>query len=251
VINRYGLNSEGLAVFTERLKYWRESGPVRGLVGVNIGKNKDTVNDADDFVVCAQALAAYADYISINVSSPNTPGLRDLQSKGRLTTILHGVISARNEKRRETKIFLKIAPDLVGEQMEEITEAALATGIDAIIISNTTAARILHSTTNDFYHKAGAGGLSGRPLFLPSTRILHEMYGMTKGQIPLIGCGGISSGEDAYAKIRAGASLIQLYTALVFEGPGLVRKIKRDLAALLKRDGFRAVGDAVGADHKR
>ena len=180
--------------------------------------------------------------------TPNTPGLRDLQEREPLSNLLQQVMAAREASARKPPLFVKVAPDLNQAQMEALAEVILASGVQGLIVGNTTVAR-LGNLPPAFAKEEG--GLSGKPLFYLSTRVLAAMYKLTQGQIPLIGCGGVSSGADAYAKIRAGASLVQLYTALVFEGPGLIPIIKRDLAALLKRDRFQSVSEAVGADHRR
>ena len=250
VINRMGFNNEGLEPFAQRLER-RLSGGRRapGIVGANLGKNKDTVEAADDYVLGVTRVAALADYLVVNVSSPNTPGLRALQGRDPLRTLLGRVLDARTACKlaKAPPILLKIAPDLTDEDKADIAAVALESGIDGLIVSNTTIARPAEIPEP---LRSEAGGLSGKPLFAPSTAVLREMYGLTGGRLPLIGAGGIASGADAYAKIRAGASLVQLYSALVYAGPALVPAIRRDLAALLRRDGFATLGDAVGADHR-
>jgi len=244
VINRLGFNSEGLAVVAARLAARRRRG---GIVGANIGKNRDSGDAAADYVAGVKALAPLADYLTVNVSSPNTPGLRDLQRKDVLIELIARLQDARAKAtpRKPPPLLLKIAPDLSPRERVGIAEAAVESGIDGLIVSNTTIAR-----PKDL-QSAGAqetGGLSGKPLFAPSTRLLAEMRRLTGGRVPLIGVGGIASGDDAYAKLRAGASLVQLYTALAYDGVGLVARIKRELAELLKRDGFRHAAEAVGAN---
>ena len=184
----------------------------------------------------------------VNVSSPNTPGLRDLQARAVLDTLLRRLLTARDETGSRVPLLVKIAPDLTPEERNDIAAVALATQIDGVIVANTTVARPpgLRSAA-----ATEAGGLSGRPLFETSTALLAEMFRLTEGRVPLIGVGGVASAEDAYAKIRAGASLVQLYTALVFAGPGLIGRIKAGLIALLRRDGFASVAEAVGADHAK
>jgi dihydroorotate dehydrogenase len=182
------------------------------------------------------------------VSSPNTPGLRDLQRKDRLVELLHAVIAARNgagEKR--PPLLVKVAPDLDDAQISDIAEAALTTGVDGLIATNTTIER---PDSLQGSAKGEIGGLSGKPLFGLATRILSEFYKATSGKLPLIGVGGILSGADAYAKIKAGASLVQVYSGMVYRGPGMANEIKRDLVLRLKADGFRSVRDAVGAAHR-
>ena len=242
VINRYGFNSDGVDDVARRLAARARC----GIVGVNLGKNKETEDAASDYELGARALAVHADYLVVNVSSPNTPGLRALQSRGALETLLHRVRAAM--PRPAPPLALKIAPDLAEADRDDIADVALALGLDAVIVSNTTVAR---PATLRGAHAAEAGGLSGRPLFAPSTALLREMALRLGGRVALIGVGGIASGADAYAKLRAGAGAVQLYTALVYRGPGLVRAIKRDLAALLRRDGFGSVAEAVGADLPR
>ncbi len=244
VINRLGFNSAGLEIAARRLALRRDKG---GIVGANIGKNRDTRDDIADYVEGVRVLAPLIDYLTVNVSSPNTPGLRDLQRKSAVTSLIARLLDARARAtpRNPPPLLLKIAPDLSAEERADLAEVALSAGIDGLVIANTTVARpaSLHSR---FSHEPG--GLSGRPLFAPSTALLSEMYRLTGAKLPLIGVGGIASGADAYKKIRAGASLVQLYTALVYQGPGLVQRIKRDLAALLARDGFTSITAAIGAD---
>lgn len=249
LINRFGFNSVGADVFAERMKVWRAlKKRTHNPVGINIGKNKETVDDIVDYIACFEKVAAYADYIAINVSSPNTPGLRDLQARDRMAALIGKVCEARDRIRADLPVLIKIAPDLTEEQQADIAAVVKDSKLQALIISNSTLAR--PSNIPDALAKE-AGGLSGPPLFGPSTRLLATMYTLTEGKIPLIGCGGISTGEDAYRKIRAGASLVQVYTAVVFEGPLVIRRIKRELAQCLRRDGFSSVAEAVGADHKK
>ncbi|HLB79206.1 MAG TPA: dihydroorotate dehydrogenase (quinone), partial [Dongiaceae bacterium] len=222
----------------------------RGIVGVNLGINRDSADAAADYAAGAAALAPLADYLAINVSSPNTPGLRALQGRDPLTRLIGAVQAARaaTAPRNPPPLLLKIAPDLTEADRRDIAEVALATGIDGLIVANTTLARPLALRGR---HAGEAGGLSGRPLFRPSTELLAEMYRLTGGRLPLVGLGGIAGGADAYAKIRAGASLVQLYTALIYQGPGLVGRIKRELAAALRADGCASLAEAVGADRAR
>jgi dihydroorotate dehydrogenase len=244
LINRLGFNNQGLDAVRARLAARRGRA---GLVGANLGKNKDSTDAIADYVAGARALAPFADYIVVNVSSPNTPGLRDLQRKASLLSLIAALKSARAETVPvdPPPILLKIAPDLSEDERAEIAEAALEAGVDGLVISNTTVARPAELRSR---HAREVGGLSGKPLFAASTALVGVMRRLTRGRIPLVGVGGIASGADAYAKIRAGASLVQLYTALVYEGPGLVSCIKRDLAGFLGRDGFASIADAVGAD---
>jgi len=244
VINRMGFNNRGIAAMAARLQ---NRDATRGIVGINLGKNKDQTDAAADYAAGTKLLGPRADYLVINVSSPNTPGLRALQSRDALAALIAAVLEARAELRRRPPLLLKIAPDLTDLDRQDIAEVALAAGLDGIIVSNTTIAR---PAGLDPRFAGEAGGLSGRPLLQPATETLRDIYRRTGGRLPLIGVGGVASAADAYAKIRAGASLVQLYTALVFEGPGLVRRIKDELAALLIRDGFVHVAEAVGADHR-
>jgi dihydroorotate dehydrogenase len=243
VINRMGFNNQGLPAVAARLA--RRSR--RGIVGANFGKNRDSPDAIADYCLGATTLASLADYLVINISSPNTPGLRDLQRRSAAATLIAAVVEARDGLglRRPPPLFLKIAPDLTDQEIADLAAVALDSPIDGVIISNTTVAR---PATLESRNAPEPGGLSGRPLYAPSTRLLAEFYQMTQGRVRLIGVGGIDSGATAYAKIRAGASLVQLYTALAYAGPGLILRIKQDLATLLRRDGFASVAAAVGTD---
>jgi dihydroorotate dehydrogenase len=243
IINRMGFNSGGLDAACERLS--RRIGS--GIVGVNLGKNRDTDDAACDYARGILRAARLADYFVVNVSSPNTPGLRDLQHRTKLGSLLKRLISVREETGCRVPLLLKIAPDLTSEERRDVAQVVLEIRIDGLIVSNTTVERPPGLRSR---HAHEGGGLSGRPLFAPSTALLAEMYRLTQGRLPLIGVGGIASAEDAYAKIRAGASLVQLYTALVFAGPDLVGQIKSRLADLLKRDGFGSIAEAVGTAHE-
>lgn len=246
VVNRMGFNNEGLDAVAARLAKRSRI----GVVGANIGKNKDSADAVADYATGATALAPVADYLVVNVSSPNTPGLRALQGREPLAQLLRAVKAARDGAVKNTikpPLLVKIAPDLAEEDLLDIAEVAAAVPVDGLIATNTTIAR--PASLKDPCRRE-SGGLSGRPLFEPSTRVLGRLYKLTGGKIPLIGVGGVGSGADAYAKIRAGASLVQLYTALVYEGPGLIGTIKRDLAQCLRRDGFSSLAAAVGADHR-
>jgi dihydroorotate dehydrogenase len=240
VINRMGFNNRGLEAYAARLAL---RGP--GVVGANIGANKDTEDKAADYVAGLQRLWGMASYFTINISSPNTPGLRALQTRAALEDLLGRLAEARAALPQDLAVpmFLKVAPDLEADEIEAIVEAVVANGLAGIMVSNTTISRpALKSAL------AGeAGGLSGAPLTGLSTAVLRQFAQAAGGRLALIGVGGIGSGADAYAKIRAGACAVQLYSALVYEGPGLVTRIKRDLAARLRADGFRSTGEAVGA----
>ncbi|MCO5558110.1 hypothetical protein L7F22_011687 [Adiantum nelumboides] len=272
IINRYGFNSEGIMAVAKRLgaqhgkRRLAESVPASswvqgdqnklaarassGLLGVNIGKNKNTEDAASDYVQGVHTLSQYADYLVINVSSPNTPGLRKLQGRKQLKDLVKKVLAARDEMQWGEKgpppLLVKIAPDLSKQDRADIAAVALTLRLDGLIISNTTISR--PDDVIGAPHAEEIGGLSGKPLFKLSTEVLRDMYQLTRGKIPLIGCGGVSSGEDVYRKIRSGATLVQLYTAFAYEGPAIVPRIKEELAACLERDGFKSIKEAVGVD---
>ena len=291
VINRYGFNSEGHEPARARLEAYRadtratqsefdatpppEGGARNGHVtvpprlagrgapvGVNLGKNKLTPEAAaaDDYALGVRALGHTADYIVVNISSPNTPGLRALQGKAHLKGLLRKVLGARDEAAKRSRtggethahkppVLLKIAPDLTDSDIKDVAYAAMSCGVDGIIVSNTTIAR---PNVVAAHEKGGeAGGLSGKPLMDPSTKVLARVYELTKGKIPLVGCGGVASGRDAYEKIRAGASLVQTYTAFAYAGPALVPAMKAELAACLREDGYESVAEAIGAAHRK
>jgi len=247
VINRLGFNNAGIEAFASALARRDRS----GIAGANIGKNKDSEDAAADYVKGLVRVYPHADYITINISSPNTQGLRALQKRESLTQLLTTLMSERKALvalyEKSVPLFLKIAPDLDASDLEDIAQVAMELKIDAMIISNTTIKR--PRTLRSGLH-GQQGGLSGAPLFAASTEVLSRMYQLTNGSIPLIGVGGISSAEDAYKKIRAGATLVQLYTALVYQGFGVVKDIVEGLPALLVRDGFKDISDAIGADHR-
>ena len=238
VINRMGFNNRGMDHAARNLGMRKG----HGIVGINIGANKDSADRIADYVLGFERLAPLAAYVTVNVSSPNTPGLRGLQNRDELTRLLDALTGARRQKTLHLPILLKIAPDLDGHALDEIADVVRASGIEGLIVSNTTIQRPPLKSA----HAEEAGGLSGKPLFVPSTQILGEMHRRLNGAVTLVGVGGITSGADAYAKIRAGASLVQLYSALVFQGPGLVARIKRELLQCLERDGFANVTAAVG-----
>jgi len=242
VINRMGFNNQGQAAARGRLA----AGPRAGIVGVNIGANKDSANRAHDYAEGVRAMAPVADYLTINISSPNTPGLRDLQDKEALEGLLTVVTMAGRGSANSARppVFLKVAPDLEPSDIDDIARAALDFGLDGLIVANTTISRPpLRSR-----HRDEQGGLSGAPLRALALQRLRDFRKATGGRIPLIGVGGIESGRDAYERIRAGASLVQLYSALVYEGPGLVRRMLKELEQHLTRDGFASVADAVGTE---
>ncbi|PKP70476.1 MAG: dihydroorotate dehydrogenase (quinone) [Alphaproteobacteria bacterium HGW-Alphaproteobacteria-4] len=238
-INRFGFNNEGAAAIAARLARRPAGIPV----GLNLGANKDSADRAADFADVLRISGPHIDFATVNVSSPNTERLRELQGRAALAALLAGVLAVRAALARPVPVFLKIAPDLAPAELEEIAEVALASGIDGIIATNTTLARDgLKSALS-----SENGGLSGAPLFEKSTRVLAALARLTAGRLPLIGVGGVGTAEQAYQKIRAGASAVQLYTALVFGGLSLGAEIARGLDALLARDGFANVADAVGS----
>lgn len=244
VINRYGFNSQGLDAFARRLARRRRG----GVVGANVGANKDSEDRVADYVSGLRRLWPLADYFTVNISSPNTPGLRALQARGALDELLGRVSEARGALAaadRGRAVLLKVAPDLSDPEIDDICASVQAHGLDGIIVGNTTVSRPegLRSA-----HREEAGGLSGAPLLELSTQVLGRFRQRAEGGLALIGCGGIGSGADAYAKIRAGASAVQLYSLLVFSGLGLVGRIKRELAQRLRADGFSTVAEAVGRD---
>jgi dihydroorotate dehydrogenase len=248
VINRYGLNSEGMEAVAARLSQRRAGG---GIVGINLGANKESADRAADYAVLAKRLAPLADFLTINVSSPNTPGLRDLQAENVLDDLVARTIDARDEAcigGRRTPVLVKIAPDLTLPELDGMIAVALRRGIDGMVISNTTVAR---PETLRNVARNETGGLSGRPLFAPSTQLLAQAFLRIEGRMPLVGVGGIESVETAWSKISAGASLIQFYTAMVYKGPGLVREITQGLVARLKAEGLTSVSQAVGRDAGR
>lgn len=243
VINRFGFNNQGAETIAARLAGARPAVPV----GLNLGANKDSADRAADFVAVLRTCGPYVDFATVNVSSPNTERLRDLQGKAALSGLLAGVLDERARLARHIPIFLKIAPDLSPSELEDVAQVALESGIDGVIATNTTLSRDRLKGRD----RTQAGGLSGVPLFNPSTRILARLSRLTQGRLPLIGVGGIASADDAYAKIRAGASAVQLYSALVYQGLSLAGDIARGLDRLLAHDGFATVADAVGTDRER
>jgi dihydroorotate dehydrogenase len=265
LINRLGFNSPGMVAVARHLRDERrktkDQKPVLGsppssiihrpsppppLVGVNIGKNRVTSLEraVEDYAAAFIGLAPLADYVAINISSPNTPGLRRLQERAALEELLGELVPLNRRLAQPRPLFLKVSPDESPAQLEQVVSAACAAGIAGFIATNTTVSRDSLSSS-----LAGeAGGLSGRPLTERARQTVAGIFGITAGRLPIIGVGGVANGADAYARIRAGASLVQLYTALIYEGPDLIYQIKRDLARLLRRDGFSSVAQAVGAD---
>ena len=249
VINRLGFNNEGAANAAARLA---RAAPFAGVVGANIGINRDSDAPADDYAWCLARLAPVADYVTVNVSSPNTPGLRAWQEADRLHGLLRRILGERDRLAaaggRRRPVFLKIAPDLDANGEAGIVEVATALGLDGLVVGNTTLDRpqTLASAT-----ASEVGGLSGRPLFPRSTRLLARLALRLHGRVPLIGVGGVASAAHAYAKIRAGADAVQLYTALIYDGPSLVGRIVRGLDDLLARDGLASLDAARGLDAER
>ena len=242
-INRFGFNNEGMEVIGARLA----QRPKNGVIGLNLGANKDSDDRAQDFARVLSHCGTHLDFATVNVSSPNTEKLRDLQGKAALSALLAGVMEARERLERLERpipVFLKIAPDLDEAGLDDIADVARESGIDAVIATNTTLARDGLKSA----HRDEMGGLSGAPLFEKSTRVLAQLSTRLDGAVPIIGVGGISSAEDAYAKIRAGASAVQFYTALVYGGLSLAAEIANGLDALLARDGHDSVAQAVGID---
>ncbi|XP_058797415.1 dihydroorotate dehydrogenase (quinone), mitochondrial [Phymastichus coffea] len=249
IINRYGFNSDGHEVVHSRLKALKNSN-FSGIVGVNLGKNKLATDPVHDYVEGIRKFSDVADYFVINVSSPNTPGLRNLQRKNDLQELLQEVNKIRATTDKKPPLLLKIAPDLSKDEQQDVADVIQQTNtkVDGIIISNTTLSRksLINNTA-----KNEAGGLSGAPVSNMSTEMIANMYKLTKGLIPIIGVGGIFDGEDAYTKIKAGASLIQIYTSFAYHGPPIVSKIKEQLGQLLTKDGHNSIADAVGIEAKK
>ena len=245
VINRMGFNNDGLESFITRLTH--RKGRSHGPVGANIGANKDSQDRIGDYVLGFARLFAACDYFTVNISSPNTPGLRDLQSHQALQDLTGRLAETRRELVAATvlnpPVLLKVAPDLAKDDIGDMVETVVAAGFDGIIVSNTTVSRPVDLQS---LHRQESGGLSGKPLFALSTEILRQFHLAARGRLVLVGAGGVSTGAEAYAKIRAGAQAIQLYSALVYAGPGLVSAIGRDLSARIAADGFSTVAEAIG-----
>jgi dihydroorotate dehydrogenase len=247
LINRMGFNNDGLDAVRARLE---RLGPLPGPLGANIGANRDSVEPVADFVRCLKALYPLVDYVTVNISSPNTPGLRELQRRDRLDGLLGALLETRAALGRtgaRKPLLLKVAPDLAPYEEEQIAASVLAYGIDGLVVSNTTTARPAGLTGR---HRDEAGGLSGRPLGPRANEQLGRFFRLTAGRLPLIGVGGISGGADAYARIRAGASALQLYTALVYQGPGVIACALSGLDRRLAADGYARLEDAIGADRQ-
>jgi dihydroorotate dehydrogenase len=242
VINRMGFNNGGLQAAHLRLSARKRPKQLGGIVGANVGANKDAADRVADYVTGLTTLAPVADYLTINISSPNTPGLRDMQGDKELEDLLSAVAAARESG--WPPIFLKVAPDLDDDAPARIVAAVMKHGIDGIIVSNTTITRPPLQSR----HAGEAGGLSGAPLHDLALRRLRDFRKVSEGRLPLIGVGGIATAEQAWARIRAGASLVQLYSAMVYEGPGIARVITAGLEACMKRDGFTSIAEAVGSE---
>jgi len=239
VINRMGFNNRGAAEAVERL---RLRGDRPGIVGINIGANKDSADRIADYALMTRLMVPFASYLAVNISSPNTPRLRALQDESALTALLDAVLDARGQY--GPPVFLKVAPDLEPADIDAIARIAIDKGLGALIVSNTTISRPALTSR----HAGEAGGLSGAPLRELAQQRLRDFRKATGGAVPLVGVGGIASAEDAWARIRAGASLVQLYSAMVYEGPGIARKIARGLEELMQKDGFTSIAEAVGSE---
>ena len=247
IINHLGFNNKGAEYAEKKLKKLNLNSLSKGIVGINIGKNKNSLNYIDDYSYCLEKLGPHAHYVTINISSPNTPGLRDIQNRGQIEKLVKELKVKKNKlsSLENIPIFFKISPDLNDEQIRDIALMSLANNIDGLVLSNSTLDRPV-TLISDF--KNEIGGLSGKPLFLKSTLILKKIYKLTNGQIPLIGVGGISSGLECYEKIKSGASLCQLYSALTYEGPSIIINILSELVNLLKTDGYKNIREAIGKD---
>jgi len=249
LINRLGFNNLGADYFYNNLSKINKNSSQ--IIGVNIGKNKDTIDASADYILLLEKFYDHADYITINISSPNTKNLRDLQDESLLNDFLQKISQCKNNlqkiSHKNTPILLKIAPDLELEQQKNIAKIVMDNAIDGIIISNTTIERNFNLKNSK---SVESGGLSGKPLFEKSNEVLRNFYRLTDGKIPLIGVGGISSAQDAYTKIKNGASLVQIYSAFIYQGFALVEDIKKQLSANLKKDGFKNISEAIGCNVK-
>ncbi len=250
VINRMGFPNGGLRVFKPNIeKFINSTNKPNGVVGINIGMNKDQSDPAADYCALISELAPLADYLTVNISSPNTAGLRDLQQKDALADLIGKMMEAREEACPDSPpaLLIKLAPDLDEKQQQEIAETLLSAKVDGVILSNTTLDRPEFLPEK---FRGEKGGLSGVPVREKSTNIIRNFYNLTGGKLPIIGVGGISNASHAYEKIRAGASLVQLYTGMIYEGPAIANNINKGLIELLERDGFASITDAIGADNK-
>lgn len=251
IINRMGFPNEGLRVFEENFERFKHNDvPPPGVVGINIGMNKDQKDPAADYITLIKHFAKKADYLTVNISSPNTPGLRSLQEQDTLRTLLSQLITARNNTVGEyppPPLLVKLAPDLTEEQQEQIAGVLMETGVDGVVLTNTTLARP-ESLPESF--RSHPGGLSGPHLRKASTEVIRNFYRLTGGKLTIIGVGGVSNGKHAYEKIRAGASLVQIYTGFVYRGPETAHAVCRELLAYMRRDGLSNISRAIGADHR-
>lgn len=246
LINRMGFNNGGAGQMRQRLAAWYQSTRRTGLVGVNLGKNKITPNEAAvaDYLTLIEELGRLADYLVVNVSSPNTPGLRDLQSESALIPLVEQVLAKREEIPTRPPVFVKLAPDLADGALRELARLLAAVGVDGLIATNTTITR--DGLSSPLAREAG--GLSGQPLEARSTDVIKQLYRATDGKLPIIGSGGVFTAEDAYRKIRAGASLVQVYTGFIYRGPAIVKDLVQGIARHLDKDGFPTLTAAVGVD---
>lgn len=252
IVNRYGFNSEGHDVVYERIQKLRKDGDLKVTLGINLGRNKTSQDNIEDYVQGIRKFSALADYLVVNISSPNTPGLRTMQNKSTLQSLLTEIVKARNglPPSEQRPILVKIAPDLSDGCVQEIIAVIQKKecAIDGLIVSNTTIDR---PSDLKSINAGQIGGLSGAPLSTKSTQLVAKVYKWTNGKVPIIGVGGIFSGRDAYDKILAGASAVQLYTALIYHGPPIVTRVKRELEELLRQDGYESVQQAVGKGVER
>lgn len=252
IVNRYGFNSEGHEVVYERIQKLRQDGDLKVTLGINLGRNKTSQDNIEDYVQGIRKFSVLADYLVVNISSPNTPGLRTMQNKSTLQSLLTEIVKARNAlpPSDQRPILVKIAPDLSDGCVQEIIAVIQKKecAIDGLIVSNTTIDR---PSDLKSINAGQIGGLSGAPLSTKSTQLVAKVYKWTNGKVPIIGVGGIFSGRDAYDKILAGASAVQLYTALIYHGPPIVTRVKRELEELLRQDGYESVQQAVGKGVER
>lgn len=246
IINRLGFNNKGIEEFLENLNQFSSKTKKKSVIGINIGANKNSENFLDDYLILIERASPMADYITVNISSPNTPGLRDLQKSEAITKLLKDVLEIRDAQKRRPPLLVKIAPDLSEEEIFSITDIVIKLGLDGIIATNTTISR------DDLKSKDAeeTGGLSGKPVFKMSTAVVRKIYKHSEGKIKIIGVGGIFSGKDAFEKIAAGASLVQIYTGFIYQGPSVVRKINLELAQILKEKGFANIQEAIGSGVK-
>ena len=245
IINSLGFNNKGSKTVKQNIIKYKKSSKENKLIGVNIGKNKSSINSINDYLLCMDELGSVANYITINISSPNTEGLRDLQLRGNIEELIKKINKKREsfDTINKKPILIKISPDLNDDQLRDIALISLANNVDGLIITNSTIER---QSTIKSQNKNKIGGLSGKPLFNKSNTILKKMYTLTNGQISLIGVGGISNGSECYEKIKSGASLTQLYTALIYSGPLLISQIKKELVDLIKTDGYKNISAVIG-----